>query len=41
MLWNAEGQVQSRHLHTTGIAFDMRDARAGEIWTYLVVVSGA
>lgn len=37
-LWHAEGQVLCRHTRSTSIAFDMRGARAGETWTYLVAV---
>lgn len=37
-LWHAEGQVLCRQTRSTSIAFDMRDARAGETWTYLVAV---
>jgi hypothetical protein len=37
-LWLAEGQVLSRQARSTGVAFDVRGARAGETRTYLVAV---
>lgn len=37
-LWYAEGQILGHQALTAEIAFDMRDARAGEIWTYLVAL---
>lgn len=38
VLWYGEGQVLRHQARSTEIAFDMRDARAGEIWTYLVAL---
>ncbi len=38
VLWYAEGQVLGHQALSAEIAFDMRDARAGEVWTYLVAL---
>ena len=40
-LWYAEGQVLCHQTRSTSIAFDMREAQAGETWTYLVAVQVA
>ena len=37
-LWYAEGEVLSRQAKSTGVAFDVRGARAGVVRTYLVAV---
>jgi hypothetical protein len=36
--WHAEGEILCRQARSTGIAFDVRGARAGETRTYLVAV---
>lgn len=36
VLWGAEGQVRNRQARATDIAFEMPQARAGQMWIYSV-----
>ena len=38
VIWSAEGQVLTGEATSTDIEFDMRGARTGQTWTYVVAV---